>query len=322
MRARAHRAGDFSNCHNVSRSFQPLERAAEFVVHQGQFQAKCRRLGMDAVAAADSGRELMLLRARGDGGQQLADIGNQNFRALFHLHGQGCVYNVAARQAKMKPATGAIVDFFSDGGGKADDIVIERLFEFFLAFDEPFRVGKAVVGAGFDFLKVVFGNDAFGDERLGSEDFNLQPDFEPVFIGPNAPHFGARITRNHTSLNGKRREYEMQIGRYGVQGMRISGSLFCTQISMVFGPNRRKRPIQQNGCNNQDLCYNDELCIQETLGSRSRSLKQMLGSRSRSLKQLVYVILVQWFGIHSFHFPPSNDKQGPYTCSIVVKLYA
>ncbi len=136
MRARANRAGKFSDGDNFARAFEPFQRAAKFIVHQRHFQAKRRRLAVNAVAAADAGREFVFLRARGDDGQKFFDIGDQDVRALRHLHGEAGVADVAARQAEMQPAAGAVVDFFGDGGGEADDVVVERFLQFLLPLDE------------------------------------------------------------------------------------------------------------------------------------------------------------------------------------------
>ncbi len=80
---------------------------------------------MDAVAATDAGRKFMLLRATGDDGHKFFDIGDEDVRALHHLHGEAGVHDVAARQAEVQPARGAVVDLLGNGGGEADDIVVE-----------------------------------------------------------------------------------------------------------------------------------------------------------------------------------------------------
>ena len=51
--------------------------------------------------------------------------------------------------------------------------------------------------AGLDLGEIFFGHDAFFDERLAGEQFDLQPDAEFVFVRPNRPHFRAGIARNH-----------------------------------------------------------------------------------------------------------------------------
>ena len=104
VRIRADRAGEFADGDHFAGAFEAFERAGKFVVHQRHFQTERRRFTMDAVAATDAGREFMLLGAPGDDGQKFFDVGDQNIRALHHLHGETGVHDVAARQAKVQPA--------------------------------------------------------------------------------------------------------------------------------------------------------------------------------------------------------------------------
>ena len=53
--------------------------------------------------------------------------------------------------------------------------------------------------------KIASRHDAFRDERLAGEQFDLQPDAELVFVGPDGPHFRAGIARNHeASVRGQK----------------------------------------------------------------------------------------------------------------------
>ena len=70
MRAGADGAGKFADGDDFADAFEAFQRAAKFIVHQRQLQAERGRLGVDAVAAADAGRELVFLRAPGDDWQQ------------------------------------------------------------------------------------------------------------------------------------------------------------------------------------------------------------------------------------------------------------
>jgi hypothetical protein len=92
---------------------------------------------------------------------------------LHHLHGVAGVTHVAARQAEMKPAAGLVVDGLGDGSGEADDVVIERLFQFTLAGDEARQVGEPFVSTGFDLLEILGGHDALLDESFAGEEFDL-----------------------------------------------------------------------------------------------------------------------------------------------------
>ena len=91
----------------------------------------------------------------------------------------------------MEPAAGRAFDFFGDGGGEGDDVVVEDFLQFLLARDEAGQVGKPFVAAGLDFDEVGCGHDALLNERLAGKEFDLEPDAELVFIRPDGPHFRA-----------------------------------------------------------------------------------------------------------------------------------
>ena len=108
------------------------QRAAKFIVHQRQFQAERRRLGVDAVAAPDQGVNWYSFARAGDDWQQLLCVGDENVRACVICTANAVSHDIAAGQAEMQPAAGGVVDFFGDGGGEADDVVVERFFQFLL----------------------------------------------------------------------------------------------------------------------------------------------------------------------------------------------
>ena len=88
----------------------------------------------------------------------------------------------------------AVVDLFGDGGGEADDVVVERLFQFFGAFGQSLQVGEPFFRAALHLREIGLRHDAFLDEGFAGEQFDLQPDLELVFVRPDRPHFRARIT--------------------------------------------------------------------------------------------------------------------------------
>ena len=205
MRAGAHRPGNFPDARHGARPFEPFQGAAKFIVHQRQLQPKRRRLRVDPVAAPDTGRELKFPGPFRDGFAERPNIGNQQVRRLHHLHGITRVPHVAAGEAKMEPARGVIPDLFGDRRGESDDIVVECFFQFPLAFDQSFQIGKTFFRAGFDFGEIIGRNDAFLDERLAGEQLDLQPDAEFILVLPDRPHFGPGIARNHASIKTKKR---------------------------------------------------------------------------------------------------------------------
>ena len=120
----------------VRARFEPLQRAAKLVVHQRQLQAEGGRLGMDAVAAADHRRELVLAWRLAATTLRSALTSSMSMSArLHHLHGEGGVDNIAAGQAEVEPAAGGRADVLGDVGGEGDDVVVERALQLFAALD-------------------------------------------------------------------------------------------------------------------------------------------------------------------------------------------
>ena len=173
---RADRAGKFADGDNLAGAFETFERAGKLVVHQRHFQTERCRLAMNTVASTDAWREFVLLGAPGDDGQKFFDVGDQNIRALHHLHGETGVHDVAAREAEVQPARRAVVDLFGNGGGETDDVVVERPFQFFGAFGQSLHVGEAFFRAALHLREIGLRHDALLDEGLAGEQFNPQPD--------------------------------------------------------------------------------------------------------------------------------------------------
>src|ERR1700677_2988641 len=210
MRAGADSTGDFSDSAGFPDAHEAFLGALKFFAHEGEFKSKGRRFSMNAVTAANARRELIFFGARGKDWEQLLNVGDEYFRALLHLQSQGGIPDIAAGEAVMEPSRGLVIDFFSDGGCETDNVMIEGLLEFLLAFDQSFQIGKPLVCAGFDFLEIFFGNNAFGHERLRREQFDLQPDFEFVLVQIGRPHVRAGITRNHGLIKKEKREIKKQ----------------------------------------------------------------------------------------------------------------
>ena len=197
VRAGAHRAGDFAHRRDLPRPLQPRQGAPELIVHQRELEAEGGRLGMNAVAAADAGGELMLLRAPRDARPNRPHIRHQQVRALRHLHGVGGVAHVAAGQAKVEPAAGGVVDSLSHGGGEADDVMVEDFLQLLLPRDQAGEVGEPTVTAGLDLREVLGRHHPFLHQRLAGQELDSQPEPELVFIRPDGPHFWTRVTLNH-----------------------------------------------------------------------------------------------------------------------------
>ena len=181
--------GDLRPCRH-----QPLAVAGEGGVVARQLEAEGRRLGMDAVAAADGRRVLVLDRAALQGGQQRVEIGQQQVGRLGHLDGQRRVEHVRRGHALVDEA-GVRTDIFGQVGQEGDDVVLG------LALDliDPVDVELALLPDGLGGGARDHSQFGLGIAGMG---LDLEPDAELVFRFPDTGHFRAAIARNHrSSLN-------------------------------------------------------------------------------------------------------------------------
>ncbi len=93
----ADRAGELADGDARLEGLESLERAAKLVEHQRHLEAERRRLGVDAVTAADHRRELVFARLGGNDFAEALHVGDENFHRLAHLHRKRGVDDVAAR---------------------------------------------------------------------------------------------------------------------------------------------------------------------------------------------------------------------------------
>src|SRR6266446_1883351 len=181
MRARADGAGQFADRYGLASDLKAFERAAKFVIHQRQLQAESGRLGMNAMAAANHGRELIFFCLESDDLAQPLDIGEQNVRRLHHLDAKGGVNDVAASEAEMEPAAGRRANVLRDIGHEGDDVMVEGAFEFLTTLYTERRPGLHP-------SQVIFWHDARGAKGFAGEQFDLQPDLELALFAPDFPH--------------------------------------------------------------------------------------------------------------------------------------
>ncbi len=159
-------------------------------------------------------RRAVFLRPARDDLPQFFGVGDQDVRAPDHLHRERSIDHVTAGEAKVEPPARRVVDLLGDGGGEADNVVVEGFLQFFLAFDEFGWMAVEIFRTRFDPLEVGPGNDAFGNQRFAGEEFDLQPDFEFVFVGPDGPHRGTRIPLNHgLRVKGPEPRVECRVSR-------------------------------------------------------------------------------------------------------------
>ena len=119
----ADRAGDGAGRDLRARRDQPLAGAGELGVGLRQLEAEGGRLGVDAVAAADGGRVLVLEGAPLQRREQRVEIGEQDVGGAHQLHGEAGVEHVRrghalVHEARVRP------DDLGEMGQEGDDVVL------------------------------------------------------------------------------------------------------------------------------------------------------------------------------------------------------
>ncbi len=189
----ADRTGDLANPHHLAGPLQPGEIAAELIVPERQLEAEGHRLGVYAVGAADHRRVAVLVGAGGDGRPQLADQPQDHIHRLHHLQGLRGVDDVRRRQAEVQPPRRR-ADVLGDGRGEGDDVVLGGLLDLFDAGDvEP--------GVLLEVDDCVGRHQAGTGHRVGSRELHFEPRLVAALLGPDAPHLGIGVTRDHASAS-------------------------------------------------------------------------------------------------------------------------
>ena len=111
------------------RAAQPLAGAFEGRIMSGELQAEGRGLGMDAVAASDADRVLVLEGPALERRQQSIEVIQQNVGSLLQLHRQAGVEHVGGGHALMHEARRR-PDMFGDIGQEGDDVVLGLALDF------------------------------------------------------------------------------------------------------------------------------------------------------------------------------------------------
>jgi hypothetical protein len=194
MRARADRAGKFSDGNNVTGTFKTLQRAAKFIVHERHFKPNVVGSPWMPWLRPMHGVNLYSFARR-------AMTGRSFFTSAIKMSALWVIctaYAVSPMSLLVRPKwsqrEARVVDLFGDGGGEADDIVVENFLQFLGAFGQSFCIGETFFRAAFHLGEVGARHDALLDERFAGEQFDLQPDAELVFVRPDGPHFGAGVT--------------------------------------------------------------------------------------------------------------------------------
>ncbi len=164
----------------------------ELGVEAGQLEAEGGRLGVDAVAAADGRRGLVLERPALQGGQHQVDVFQQQVGRAAQLHRQGGVVDVRrghalVQEPRLRP------DDLGDVGQEGDDVVLGLALDLVDALDVEDGVSAALP----DRLGGQLGDHAQLRHGVGGVRLDLEHDAEPGLRRPDLRGFGPGIAGDH-----------------------------------------------------------------------------------------------------------------------------
>ena len=191
----ADRAGDRAGGDVLARGGEAVAVAAELGIGLGELEPEGDRLGVDAVAAADGRRQLVLEGAALEHVEQRVDVGEQDVGGLLELHRQRGVEHVGAGHALVQPAL-LRPQFLAGPGEEGDHVMLGHRLD--RVDRRHVDLAERVVVIGLADRRRVLGRDhADLAHRLGREHLDLPPDAVAVFGRPDGRHLGAGIAGNH-----------------------------------------------------------------------------------------------------------------------------
>ena len=177
------------------RVHQPLAAARELGIGLRQLDAEGRRLGMDAMAAADGDGVLVLEGTALERRKQAVNVGEQDVAGPGELDVEAGVEHVRRGHALMDEA-GVGSDEFGEMGEESDDVMLGDSLDLVDLADVEFG-GATFFPDGFcRFL----GDDAQFGQRVAGMGLDFEPDAEAGFRRPDGDHFRPGIARDHPSV--------------------------------------------------------------------------------------------------------------------------
>ncbi|MEY9190687.1 hypothetical protein ABH987_004315 [Bradyrhizobium ottawaense] len=153
---------------------------------------------MDAVAASDGRRHLVLEGALLECGQHLVEVGEQEVGGAGELDVEAGVEHVGRGHALVDEARlGA--DDLGEVSEEGDDVVLGLALDLVDAGD----VEGGVLGLGPDRFGGLFGDGAESGEGVRRMRLDLEPDLEPGLRLPDRGHFRAGIAGDHLTAPGR-----------------------------------------------------------------------------------------------------------------------
>ena len=189
VREGADGARDLADRGLVDRAREPLAVAAQRLVQHQQLQAEGRRLGVDAVRAADAGRVRCSRARAAQRGERAIAAGEQQVARGADLQRERGVEHVARRHPVVDEARVG-TDVLGDAGEERDHVVLH------LALDLGDARGVEA-GARADRCERRGGNHAAFGEHFADGELDAQPEAVARLVGPERPHLGPAVALDH-----------------------------------------------------------------------------------------------------------------------------
>ena len=158
----------------------------------GELETEGRRLGVDAVGAADRHGLAMLLGARHDGGEGAVDPGEDQCAGIANLKRESGVEDVRRRQPVVEPAP-LLAEPLGDRVDEGGDVVVRPRLDL---GDALRRRNDGSLANRVDRLAR---HDAGLRPALQRGELDLQPARQPRLVRPDRRHGRAGVARNHLS---------------------------------------------------------------------------------------------------------------------------
>ncbi len=192
LREGADRAGDRACRDLLAGGDEARARAVELGIGARELEPEGGGLGVDAVRAADGGRQLVLEGAAPERGEQLVHVGDQKVGGAHELHVEAGVEHVRRGHAGVHEARiGA--DVLGQMRQEGDNVVLDLALDLVDPRDVEFRFPAARPDGLRGFLRDL----AEPGHRVRGVCLDLEPDAEAGLGRPDGDHFGPGIAGDH-----------------------------------------------------------------------------------------------------------------------------
>ena len=178
-------AGDRADARLAEGALEPVGVAVGLEREAGELDAERRRLGLDAVRAADHQRVDVLARARGKRVDQLVRAAQDDLARRAQLERERGVEHVRRRQPEVDPAARVARGLGQDVDERGD-VVVGDLLALLRRLDGEGRGADRVELGGRRTVHL-----------LARGDLDLPPRLHPRLVGPDGADLGAGVARDH-----------------------------------------------------------------------------------------------------------------------------